>query len=162
MNGGREDRDDFYMHGTSRLSPRYWWRRRSEHRIIFALLVLAVMASPFAIAIWGPSVKAWSLEKYHAYQANRYSASAAAFFKKGDLESARIQFQNATTHCFHASIAPLVDESLGQFMGGTSVNSKHLAFRGERHLHGALRPVFYKVDKCTFHAVMTACWSLAP
>jgi len=98
MNGGREKRDGFHMHGTSRLSPRYWWRRRSEHRIIFALLVLAVMASPFAIAIWGPSVKAWSLEKYHAYQANRYSASAAAFFKKGDLESARIQFQNALRH----------------------------------------------------------------
>lgn len=97
MIDGRENRDDFYVYGISRLSPRYWWRR-PKHRIVFALLVLAVVASPFAAAIWGPSAKAWSLEKYHAYQGNRYSSSAAAFVKKGDLESARIQFQNALRH----------------------------------------------------------------
>lgn len=92
--------DQFYEHiyGISRISPRYWWRRRSEHRVFFAMLFLLAVASPIALAIWGPSLKPWVVERYHALRAARYRANAQAFLNGGDPQSARIALQNALRH----------------------------------------------------------------
>lgn len=95
-----EDKEHFYEHiyGISRLSPGYWWRRRSKYRTQFALLFLLVVATPIALAIWGPSLKTRLAQPYHAFRAKRYSADAQASLKSGDDASARLHLQNALRH----------------------------------------------------------------
>ncbi len=86
------------IYGISKLSPRYWWRRRARYRVIFSVLFLLVLASPLALYLWGPSMRSQLAERYHDFRAGRYAANATAFFDAGDLASARIELQNALRH----------------------------------------------------------------
>lgn len=86
------------IYGISKLSPRYWWRRRSRHRVLFATLFLLAVAAPIALAIWWPSLQPWFMGRYHDLRARGYLASAHKFLAAGDPASARIDLQNALRH----------------------------------------------------------------
>lgn len=100
MRHEEEEENHFYeeIYGISRLSPRYWWRRRSKYRALFTTLFLLIVACPFVLLIWGPSLKTQFAARYHAFRAERYAANAQAYFNANDLASARIELQNALRH----------------------------------------------------------------
>lgn len=99
MNKQRETRGHSYeKYGISLSSPRHWWRRRSRHRALWRLILLIAVALPIALALWWPTLKPWLSKTYHAYRAQSYVNGAIAFLNKGDLSSARLQFQNALRH----------------------------------------------------------------